>query len=212
MEIDLIIKLLGLCLLSSILELDTSFIGQFQLSRPIVVGTIFGILTGNILHGLQMGIFVEFLLLDFVQVGAFTVPSGNVAITCCLLMQWLYGLSPQYAFPISILCGWAYAYMDKYIRIAHSNRHKLTEQNIINNLDVMKGWLLKNMFINLASTFLFVLLTTLIVGKISKLIFPFVPESVNIALIFSYIIIPWIGAGRLLTNFGHNLFNGKQNG
>ncbi len=212
MEAGILLNLILLCMLSAILELDTSFIGQFQLSRPIVVGTIFGILTGNILHGLQMGIFVELLLLDFVPVGAFTVPSGNVAVACCLLMQWLYGLAPQYSFPISILCGWTYAYMEKYIRVAYSNRHKLTEQNIVDNLDILKKWLLKNMFINLISTFLFILLTTIIVGKISKLLFPFVPEKINLVLMFSYLIIPWIGAGRLLTNFGQNLFNGKQNG
>lgn len=212
MEPGILLNIVLLCMLSAILELDTSFIGQFQISRPIVVGTIFGILTGNILHGLQVGIFLEFLLLDFVAVGAFTVPSGNVAVASTLIMGWAYNLPPQYVFPIGLLCGWGYSYMEKNIRLIASNKHQLTEKNIVNNLDIMKSWLLKTMFINLISTFVFVLLAIIVMGKIASFAFPFVPERVNLVLMFSYIVIPWIGAGRLIINFGHNLLNGKQNG
>ncbi|MBT3392471.1 MAG: hypothetical protein HN833_02120 [Elusimicrobiaceae bacterium] len=201
-----------LCLISAVLELDTSFIGQFQIARPVVVGTIFGLLTGNIIHGLQVGIFLELLLVDFVPVGAFVVPSGNVAATCILIMHSIYECPPHFIFPIGLLCGWGYAYVEKYIRIFYSEKHELTEKNIVNNLDTIKKWLLRNMFVNLISTFLYVVFVVFVIGKLAMLILPFVTEKINLALIFSYLIIPWIGAGRLAVNFGNNLFNGKAHG
>ena len=68
-------SLLPLSLLLGLLSLDVSAVGQFMLSRPIVVGPLVGTVTGHVELGLTMGALIELLWIADVPVGAH-LPSG----------------------------------------------------------------------------------------------------------------------------------------
>ena len=63
-------SLLPLSLLLGLLSLDVSAVGQFMLSRPIVVGPLVGLVTGHVELGLTMGALIELLWIADVPVGA----------------------------------------------------------------------------------------------------------------------------------------------
>ena len=60
----MLLSLTGFCALIALIELDTTYVGQFLISRPFFVGTILGALTGNLFLGLQVGIFTELIFID----------------------------------------------------------------------------------------------------------------------------------------------------
>ncbi len=57
-------------LLLAFLSLDATAVGQFMVSRPIVVGPLVGLLTGQPSLGLQMGALIELIWIGEVAVGA----------------------------------------------------------------------------------------------------------------------------------------------
>ncbi len=61
---------LSISLLLAFLGLDVSAVGQFMVSRPIVVGPLVGLLTGHADLGLELGAFVELIWSGDVPVGA----------------------------------------------------------------------------------------------------------------------------------------------
>ncbi len=61
---------LSISLLLAFLSLDVSAVGQFMVSRPIVVGPLVGLLTGHADLGLELGALVELIWLGDVPVGA----------------------------------------------------------------------------------------------------------------------------------------------
>ena len=67
-----------LCMLAALLELDTTYAFQMLLSRPIVAGPIFGLVTGDVMAGVQVGI------------SAFSAPFLNTAffVPCLILFFW----------------------------------------------------------------------------------------------------------------------------
>ncbi|MBQ8032720.1 MAG: PTS sugar transporter subunit IIC, partial [Elusimicrobiaceae bacterium] len=56
--------LLLICLLGALLELDTTYAFQLTLSRGIIAGPLLGLVSGEALTGLQVGIFTELLFID----------------------------------------------------------------------------------------------------------------------------------------------------
>ena len=50
-------SIIVLCLLAALLELDTTYAGQWLISRPIIAGPLFGLITGDLMAGIQVGVF-----------------------------------------------------------------------------------------------------------------------------------------------------------
>ena len=61
---------LPLSLLLGLLSLDVTAIGQFMVSRPIVVGPLVGLVTGHPELGLTLGALTELLWIADVPVGS----------------------------------------------------------------------------------------------------------------------------------------------
>ena len=74
--------LLWLCLLGALLELDTTYALQSTLSRGIVAGPLLGLATGDVLTGVQIGLFTELLFIDINPLGGMLPPS---AVVCCTI-------------------------------------------------------------------------------------------------------------------------------
>ena len=49
------LELIIFCAVIALLELDTTYFGQVLVSRPVVVGSLLGFISGNFFLGLQIG-------------------------------------------------------------------------------------------------------------------------------------------------------------
>lgn len=68
-----------LTLLGGVVALDAVSLGQTMVSRPIVAGTLAGLVTGDPVTGLQVGAILELFLLVAVPAGGGRMPEGGVA-------------------------------------------------------------------------------------------------------------------------------------
>ena len=55
-------QVLLICIVGALLELDTTYAFQFTLSRGIIAGPLLSLITGDLMAGLQIGIFTELIL------------------------------------------------------------------------------------------------------------------------------------------------------
>jgi len=210
----LILNIILYSALTAFLELDYNYIGQFQISRPIITGTIFGILIGDIFHGLQIGLFIELILIDFVPVGSIVPPSGTVSAATAMTLNGLFDLPLFYVFPLGLLCGYIYSNVEKLFKTWSSEKSQSTEDYLTGHIKEVKIWILKGIANHFSMTFMFTLIMILCIGLAGKLLYIHLPENLEVALILAYLAVPWIGLGRLISNFGNGLvvFNGNKDG
>ncbi|MBI4054995.1 MAG: PTS sugar transporter subunit IIC [Elusimicrobia bacterium] len=71
--------------LSGFLQLDSTRIGQWMLSRPIVIGPVLGVLFGAPELGMWLGALWELLTLENLPVGESLPPNACVATAVCVL-------------------------------------------------------------------------------------------------------------------------------
>ncbi len=91
------------------LTLDSMAVGQFMFSRPVVVGTAVGAVSGNVLLGLAAGAIIELLWVTVIPVGKAIPPDGTAA--AALTVYWscqlggfpALGLALAAAVPFGIL-------------------------------------------------------------------------------------------------------------
>jgi PTS system mannose-specific IIC component len=82
------IESLLLALLAALISLDVTAFGQFMISRPIVVGPLFGYLLGDIKTGIWLGMIVEMVWVNVIPMGA-SVPPDTTAIA---ILATIWGL------------------------------------------------------------------------------------------------------------------------
>jgi len=99
---------LWLSALGAGLALDHAMVGQFMLAQPLVVGTIFGMLLGDLPAGLLVGAMVQLLWIGVLPVGAYvpsdhTVTGGITAgLTIMLIQQQNLPLAPSMILALSL--------------------------------------------------------------------------------------------------------------
>ena len=72
-------EILQIAFLGGLLALDGTSVGQFMVSRPLVVGALAGWLTGEPLLGMSVGATLELYLLVAFPTGGSRFPEGSVA-------------------------------------------------------------------------------------------------------------------------------------
>jgi mannose/fructose/N-acetylgalactosamine-specific phosphotransferase system component IIC len=91
-------QVLVLSALGGLLALDHALVGQFMLAQPIVVGSIFGALLGDLPMGLFVGTLVQLIWLGVISVGAYIPPdytiTGGVAVVLAEAFTHQMGLAP----------------------------------------------------------------------------------------------------------------------
>src|SRR3989339_396800 len=103
-------NILTLSVLVGFLGLDNVKFGQFMVSRPLVVGAIMGLFSGNFPLGLRMGVLLELLWIRVIPVGTFYPP--DTVITTALACLWTIVFSrlcPEGMFAFYALLGIALA-------------------------------------------------------------------------------------------------------
>lgn len=111
---------LALIALGGIVALDASSFGQLMLSRPLVAGTLAGVIVGYPLEGALCGALLEAISLTILPVGASRYPetgtaavaaagalglSGAAATAPALLLALMYGLMWQRIAGLTVIAG-----------------------------------------------------------------------------------------------------------
>lgn len=193
-------ELVLLCALAALLELDTTYAFQLTLSRGIIAGPLFALVTGNWLAGIQVGVFTELLFADINPLGTILPPS---AVVCCGVSMALnaMGIELCFAFIWGVLASFLFAKAEQYMRKRRVGVLPVWENNImqhpgtINRIIVLE--LLTNALIN------FVLISVFIWGSSSIMLWllPLLPIQSIVACRFAYMAVPWIGLASLIPEF-----------
>ncbi|MCX5787071.1 MAG: PTS sugar transporter subunit IIC [Elusimicrobia bacterium] len=109
----------GLCAFTAIIELDAVHVGQWMLSRPMILGPMLGALGGVPWLGLAGGALVELFCVDVLPVGASLPINGAVAVASLVLLCAGPSAVPvSAAFPAALFLAWAYRAVERAVRTA----------------------------------------------------------------------------------------------
>ena len=194
-------ELLLFCALVALLELDTTYIGQFMFSRPIIVGSVLGYLTGNFFLGLQLGVFTELIYLDFIPIGGVVPPSGAVSAGIGALMAYFFGLPAYFAFFMGIISGILFAFIEKRLRIMRARLLRGVEIKIMAGKLTPGLLMAQSILFQFLVVFTFLLIMLTIIGPLAAYCGAAAPQKVRIAFQFSYFVVPWIGLAVMFISF-----------
>jgi mannose/fructose/N-acetylgalactosamine-specific phosphotransferase system component IIC len=116
----------------SVVELDAVSIGQFMISRPLVVGPALGLALGRADTGLLVGSLVELFGLDELPVGGNLPINGTVAAASCLLLALgPAGLPLALALPAGLFSGWAHGRGESFLRQERAKLCHTAEESLV---------------------------------------------------------------------------------
>jgi mannose/fructose/N-acetylgalactosamine-specific phosphotransferase system component IIC len=98
-----VVSLLLVALAGGVLALDATSVGQFMISRPLVVGAVAGWILGDPVQGLFLGALLELYLLVSFPVGGARFPEGATATVVAVGSA--AGVPSVGAVPIAIAAG-----------------------------------------------------------------------------------------------------------
>ena len=189
-----------LCVLGALLELDTTYAFQFLFSRGIVAGPLLSLVTGDLMTGLQVGVFTELVFIDVNPLGGVLPPS---AVGCCVVTLALHtmGVPLCFAFFIGVLGGSVFSYLERSMRLGRCGWLVYQEQKIIKKPSHL-NW---TVCVSLAQAFLlslvgFFSLSALVGWGMVKLL-PFIPERMIWVSSMAYMAVPWVGLTTLICGF-----------
>ena len=194
------IELLLLCLLAALLELDTTYAFQLTLSRGIIAGPIFSLLTGDYAAGVQIGLFTELLFADINPLGAILPPSAVVCSAIALSLHAL-GIELCYAFIVAVLGSLFFVQAERHVRKQRVRLLTFWENRIQRNPDSIS----RVLFLELGACFLInFIIISLFVGTSGAFMLwlqPLIPVKAFYACQFSFMAVPWIGLASLIPEF-----------
>ncbi|MEW6517005.1 MAG: PTS sugar transporter subunit IIC [candidate division FCPU426 bacterium] len=125
---------LGLSILGALLALDQAVVGQFMLSQPLIVSSLFGWLLGDLAMGLAAGAVLQLLWSNVLPVGAYipsdhSVSAGIATILAVRLTHygWTGPTALVWALAISIPAGWLSGRLDILVRHGNSRLSRQAE-------------------------------------------------------------------------------------
>lgn len=188
------------CLTAALLELDTTYAFQLTLSRGIIAGPILGLITGDFIGGLQVGIFAELLFADISPLGGVLPPS---AVGCCGISLALHYLgAPLYiAFFFGVLCSLVLVYSERFARKHRCRWLVFWEQRILKNPSCVNKTVALSLLASFGSTFILFTLLLALSAAITSWVLPHLTEEAHLAFKFAYVAVPWIGITTLIASF-----------
>ena len=217
------------CLVLALLEMDTTYLGQFLFSRPACTGAIMGFICGDFFIGLQLGIFTELLFIDFAPIGGVVPPSGAICSGIAVMLAAYFGMPAHISFFIGLLASLAFTRVEKRLRKYRSVILPRIEKYLINGLlfeadpnqEIQTNQLqtnageenqtpimlspikliMQSFFMEYLVVFFFVLVITALLGPVFFHFKDFIPPTLDVAFSFSYFLVPWIGLSMLFISF-----------
>ena len=194
-------ELILVCCILALLELDTTYLGQFLFSRPIVSSSIIGLISGDFFLGLQIGIFTELIYLDFMPIGGVVPPSGAISSGLAVIMVRFFGIDVYFSFFIGIIGGIIFSFVEKGLRRLRSKILPEIEKSLKENKTSCGSVLLQSLLMQFLAVYAFLIVLISIFGPCLGVLNNYIPERLHMALKFSYFVVPWIGLAGLLLSF-----------
>lgn len=189
-----------LCVLAALLELDTTYALQLTFSRGIIAGPIFALITGDIMAGIQVGIFTELLFADINPLGGILPPSAVVCTAVTLALH-ATGAALYITFVFGVVAALLFTWVEKYRR---KNRFRFLiywEQKISQRPECINRAiavsLLSSFLINFLILFVFIWLGI----HVAPWLDGHLPYQAQVAFKFAYLAVPWIGLAALVPEF-----------
>ncbi|MBR2866035.1 MAG: PTS sugar transporter subunit IIC [Elusimicrobiaceae bacterium] len=189
-----------LCTLAALLELDTTYAFQTLVSRPIIAGPLLGLFMGDVLAGVQVGVFAELLLLDISPLGGIIPPSGVVA-TAIPLILYSQGIELHFGFFLGILAAICYSFFDTFLRKTRFKWLIYSEQRIGRKPADLWRILIMSLALSFLMTFVFISTATWLCTQVMLMVTPLISAKVNFAFHLAYLAVPWIGLATLIPTF-----------
>ncbi len=197
----MILSLIGFSALVALLELDTTYVGQILISRPLIVGTLLGALTGNLFLGLQVGIFIELIYIDYLPIGGTIPPSGAISASVAILMNHFFAMDIYFAFFVGIVCGQIFVFVERSVREKRSSFLNKLEKALIGRKVPLNKVMFKSIAAEFLVVFIFLILSMIVIGPLFSFMHKDISEKIHVAFQFSYYIVPWVGLCALLFSF-----------
>lgn len=196
----MITTLLPVCFVAALLELDTTYAFQLLVSRPIIVGPLLGLLTGNALIGLQVGIFAELLFSDISPLGGIIPPSGVVAAALPIIL-YASGIEVYFGFFLGILAAFGYSFLDAFLRKTRFTWLVFSEKAIYQKPATLSRIIMLALLSSFLMTFVFLSLVSWISIQILWITMPHITQKMHLAFQLAYSAVPWIGLATLIPSF-----------
>lgn len=190
----------ALCLVVALLELDNVHVGQWMLSRPILVGPALGALCGVPWLGLAGGAVIELFCVDVLPVGNALPVNGTVAATAFVLLAAGPSAVPAAAaFPAALGLGSVFRRLESAVRSWRVLLAQRTVEAVEAGERVTLGRVL---FIGLAwhagVTAAFLYATVTAAGPVLDWVWGAMPQTARHGLDVAYCNAPWLGLAALL--------------
>ena len=184
----------------AVLELDTVLVGQWLLSRPLVVGPLLGWMTGDVEAGLAMGALTEVFCLEELPVGSVVPPNGAVAAsTAVLLVAGPAHVSPALALPMALAAGSGHGWVENRVR---SWRAALTARAAADiAVEGAVSWeplWRRSIGLHWAATALFIYASVALGGALGSLLWGVFPTALRDGFERAWAAVPFLAAGSLL--------------
>lgn len=192
--------LFALCVIAAVLELDTTYAFQFTLSRGIIAAPLFSLITGDIMAGIQIGVFTELLFADINPLGGVLPPSAVVCSAVALALH-SCGTELYLTFIFGVLAALAFAFVEKHRRKSRFRFLIYWEQKIIQKPTRINRALFVSLLAAAAMNFL--ILVAFVWGgiQLSRWLVPHLSYQAQLACKFAYMAVPWIGLAALVPEF-----------
>ena len=193
-------EIFALCVSAALLELDTTYAFQLTLSRGIIAGPLLSLWTGDLIAGIQVGVFTELLFSDVNPLGGILPPSAVVCSAVTLALHAM-GIELYFAFFFGVVGAIAFSMAEKFMR---KNRFKwliFWERRVMQQPGRINHAILSAIANAFLSTFILIFLFAWLCGKGFVWLLPFIPAQAHFACRFAYMAVPWIGLATLVPAF-----------
>lgn len=189
-----------LCLFAAALELDTTYAFQTLVSRPIIAGPLFGLFTGDLAAGVQIGIFTELLFTDISPLGGIVPPSGVITAAVSMILYSL-GIDLYIGFFLGILSAILFSFCDTFLRKTRFKWLVFSEKKVGKNPNDLWRIIAMSLLLSFLMTFIFIFAAAWGSAQLCFIAFPYISAKVHFAFYLAYMAVPWIGLAALIPAF-----------
>lgn len=200
-------KLLIASMLGGVLMGDTTGIGQFMISRPIFCGPVIGLVTGDIITGLHIGIIMELLWITILPLGGAVPPDPSAVTVSATYLGVVTGKDLGIGYIMFLLIflvptGMLFKKIDMIQRDFNTFFSHKIEDNIIEcDASCIEKVVYTSLFLFIFKAFIFLL----IIMSVGEKILPFLYQKLGMgfrgSLAEAFYVIPSIGLGSLIVTF-----------
>ncbi len=193
-------SLILLCLFAALLEMDVTYAFQTLVSRPIIAGPLLGAATGDLMAGVQVGVFTELLFTDISPLGGIVPPSGVVAVTIPLFLHSL-GVELYFGFFLGVACSVLYSFFDAFLRKTRFTWLIFLEKKIGRRPDGITPIIAASLLLSFLMAFIFISVAARLCAQLMFVVFPYLTPKMHFAFRLAYMAVPWIGLAALIPTF-----------